>query len=428
MLVTTGTAPISNSSPQDTMPNNRTLENTLRRFLAAFTENQELPPEEKLVHNLLMTAYRHHCSINWLITSRSTGRIRPHTRALLTWALVEILWMTGVPGEAVTNAAVDFTKNRTSKNEAAYVNAFLRRLLEDYHTQGLQGLLKKAPPNVQCEIPDFLWNRWVKQRGLEETRRIAAVLQLPARTILRLRAWPPRETMMPDGVQPLPAPEWAPWARLFTPQEASRLSLDSLMQGDSPFYIQDPATLLAPTLLAPRPGEQVADLCAAPGGKALILGEMLEGRGNLFCSDRAESKLPRLRENLATLPNVEFRALDASTHVWEEPCFDAVLLDVPCSNSGVIRRKPDVRLALTPRRLQEVLELQRMILEKASAAVRPGGRLVYSTCSIEPDENQEQIRSFLQKHPDYSLATDQTILPTEEHDGAYAALLIRREN
>lgn len=405
------------------------LEAILCDFLASFVENREVPPENKLAHNILMTAYRHLESINWLMHARSTGRIRPHTRALLTWAMVEILWMRGVQGENVTNVAVEYTKNRYSKNEAAYVNAFLRRLLEDFHLQGISGLLQKAPLNVQCEIPGFLWEKWVRQWGMTEARRIADVLQLPARTILRLRAWPVQTADIPEGLLSVAAPEWAPWARLFTPGRDDgglSLSLDSIMRaGSTAFYIQDPATLLAPTLLAPRPGEQVADLCAAPGGKALILGEMLAGEGTLFCADCAEAKLPRLRENLAVLPNAVFRILDASVHTWSSPCFDAVLLDVPCSNSGVIRRKPDVRLALTPRRLREVLELQRLILDKASAAVKPGGRLVYSTCSIEPEENQGQIHAFLEKHPEYSLSVDRTILPSEEHDGAYAALLLK---
>lgn len=392
----------------------------------ALEEGRALPPSNKLGHRLLLTIYRHALGIDWLIESRRTGRVRRRARNVLCWAIAEILWMDGVVGEAVTDVAVGYVKRRYSSSDAAFVNAFLRRLLEDFHKSGLEGLLEDAPPNIRYEIPDLLWKRWLKQYGIEESARMASVLQLPAKTILRLRNWPPQEVNIPEWLVPVNAPAWAPWAVLFAPAD-NKKGLDDIMGTEkSPFYIQDMATLLAPSLLAPQEGERVADLCAAPGGKSLVLGEMLKGTGSLFCADRSEAKLPRLRQNLWSLPNVEIAALDAASHAFQEASFDAILLDVPCSNTGVIRRKPDVREAFSTQRLTEVMEIQRRILDNVAHAVKPGGRLVYSTCSIEADENQIQVQDFLKRHPDFTLVQEQALLPTPDHDGAYAALMKRR--
>ncbi len=406
------------------MKNNK-MEQSLVDVVEVLDGGEQPAPNDKLLHNLLLCIYRHALSIDWLIEVRRTGRVKRRTRNLLAWAMAEMLWMDGVAPEAVTDVAVGYAKKRHSSSEAAFVNAFLRRLLEDFRKVGIDGLQKEAPPNVRSEIPDLLWKRWLKQYGTEECTRIAEVLQLPARTILRLRSWPVQDVIVPEWLASVEAPTWAPWAVLFSPQETKN-GLDEVMGVErSPFYIQDTATLLAPTLLALQEGESVADLCAAPGGKSLVLGEMLKGTGRLFCADKSEAKLPRLKRNLWSIPNVEFAALDAGSHVFQEAMFDAVLLDVPCSNTGVIRRKPDVRESFTPQRLAEVMEIQRRILDNVAHSLKPGGRLVYSTCSIEADENQLQVRAFLTRHAEYTLVKEQALLPPPDHDGAYAALLKR---
>ena len=153
------------------------------------------------------------------------------------------------------------------------------------------------------------------------------------------------------------------------------------------FYIQDPSTLLAPMLLAPQPGETIADLCAAPGGKSLILAEMLNGAGKLLCRDRSPERLKSIQENLRLWNNVQIEEGDAAADALPKHAWDAILLDVPCSNTGVIRRRPDVRWHFSLNKLQELVALQQRILENCADAVRPGGRIIYSTCSLEEEEN-----------------------------------------
>ena len=394
------------------------LENVFRE-LGTPTEQHK----DKLLHNLLLTIERRKEALDWLIAKHSR-KVRGRTAKVLYWALVEILYMNGVPAPAVVDTAVDFVKRHHSPSEASFVNAFLRGIMGEMTSKGVQNLFSEAPRHVYHGLPRLLWYRWCSNFGAETAEQLASVLQIPAKVILRRKAWPTRTAPVPDTLIPFPSPTWASWAELYTPAP-SLASLDSIMDGNPDFYIQDSATLLAPTLLAPRPGEDVADLCAAPGGKSLILGEMMQGSGHLLCADRAQAKLQRLSQNLSEIPNAEIKCIDASLPLPTEMRFDAILLDVPCSNSGVIRRRPDVREAFTKERITELIELQRLILENTTNALKPSGRIVYSTCSIEPEENAEQVAAFLSRHTDFRLIESRTILPTIDNDGAFSALLQR---
>jgi 16S rRNA (cytosine967-C5)-methyltransferase len=181
-------------------------------------------------------------------------------------------------------------------------------------------------------------------------------------------------------------------------------------------------------LLAPVRGESVLDACAAPGGKAFLIAAAMGGAQSLTCTDSNEKRLPRLRENLSRLHAGEAKV---AVHDWLKPAsaewhraFDAILLDVPCSNTGVIRRRVDVRWRLQPDEIEKITRTQRRILENALPCLKPGGRLVYSTCSIEAEENSGIIESFLRDHPECALLATRESLPFRDGaDGAYAALL-----
>ncbi|MBQ7650511.1 MAG: hypothetical protein IJS15_06105 [Victivallales bacterium] len=403
---------------------NNSKPNILKESLEKVFRELSEPTEhhkEKLLHNLLLTIERKKEALDWLI-ARHSRKVRGRTAKVLYWALVEILYMNGVPAPAVVDASVDFVKRHHSPSEASFVNAFLRSIIGDMASGGVQNMFAEAPRHVFHGLPKLLWDRCCANFGADAAEQVAAVLQLPAKVVLRRKTWPPRTASVPDTLLPFPAPSWAPWAELYTPAPSME-SLDALMGGKPDFYIQDSATLLAPTLLAPRPGEEVADLCAAPGGKSLVLGEMMQGHGRLLCADRAQAKLQRLSQNLSEIPNAEIKCIDASLPLPQEMSFDAILLDVPCSNSGVIRRRPDVRSAFTKERITELVELQRLILENAANALKKSGRIVYSTCSIEPEENAQQVAAFLERHPEFRMVKSQLIMPSEENDGAYAALL-----
>ncbi|MDD4098779.1 MAG: RsmB/NOP family class I SAM-dependent RNA methyltransferase [Lentisphaeria bacterium] len=407
---------------------------SLRQVLDALKRQEDNPAaaEElelsRLARNLLLTIHRRLAGFDWLLEHRCHAKPRPRLRRLLWWAMAEIFWMDGVPAPAVVDTAVQFCKKNHAVQEARFVNACLRTLTAALAENTWDAMLADAPAHVRLDLPEQLWKRWQKDFSPAALRELAAVLQQPAATVFRRRQWPPNSQPAPAWLTPLPAPDWAPDTALFTAAKLEPGDLEQLMGPDTAFYIQDPSTLLAPALLAVQPGEHVADLCAAPGGKAVLLAEALRGQGALRCFDRAATKLDRLRGNLAAFGNVTVTAADATDDILPAAAMDAILLDVPCTNTGVIRRRPDARWSFSNAKLHELAAIQKAILAAAAPAVRPGGRLVYSTCSLEPEENRLQVEAFLTGHPEFRCAAQRLIIPAAGHDGAYAALLVRTKS
>jgi 16S rRNA (cytosine967-C5)-methyltransferase len=188
------------------------------------------------------------------------------------------------------------------------------------------------------------------------------------------------------------------------------------------FYIQDPSTVLAPRLLDPHPGDRILDLCAAPGGKTTLLAQMLENDAQLVAVEPAPARRERLTENCNRL-NADCTVVAS---LAEAPLreFDRILVDAPCSNTGVIRRRLDLRWRLRVEEIHRLCRAQLDLLGQAAPLLRPGGTLVYSTCSLEPEENRGVVDAFLATQPGFRLVQERELFPPEDKaDGAYAALL-----
>lgn len=367
-------------------------------------------PEDSspLLKNLWFTWNRIHPGLQWLLQQRCK-KLRPRTQHLLEWCLVECYALAGLPPHDAVNLAVDHARRAWGTQEAGFVNGVMRGILRDAPgKRGLPALLEKAPEAIRLQLPAPLYERWLKAHGKEWTRALAALLQEPAAVMARRRG----------SLAPLPSPlDFEATATLFQPADETTPVQE--------FYFQDPSTMLAPALLDPRPGEDLADLCAAPGGKAVAIAERMQGEGRLLAADSAPARLPRLQENLAPFPFAECKVLDATSPALPPRSLDGLLLDVPCSNTGVIRRRPDVRQNFSAAHLKDLIALQRRILDAAAPLVRPEGRIVYSTCSIEEDENIAQVHAFLGTHPGFTLEAHRQLYPAQNRDGAFAARLRR---
>lgn len=381
---------------------------------------QAVSGQGPLLQNLLLTISRHRASFDFLLDHSSQGKIRPRLRRVLWWALAELFYLDGLPDAVVVDTAAGYVKKRYSNVEAGFVNALLRRLAA---VHSIADELSQAPAFVRLELPEELFLHWRKIWPEETLVTWAELWQRPAEIILRRCRNAAQD--LPSVLEKMPEFSWAPGHMMYRIADGQAFNLSELLSVPGEFYIQDPSTLLAPALLSVKPGERVADLCCAPGGKSLLLAEALEQQGMLYCRDRSEARLARVRENLAGFSNVDIAAADALQPDLPEGSLQALLLDVPCSNTGVIRRRPDVRWTWSTGKLQELVALQSAILDSSQRLLCPGGRLVYSTCSIEPQENSAQTARFLQRHPEFRLIKEQQLFPDERHDGAYAALLLK---
>ncbi len=376
------------------------------------------------LYNAVLTVFRRWVQLTWIIDQLRRKRVRPATRRTLLWGIAQILYGRGLPPPIVTDVCVGFLRTRRrDPGGARFANAVLRRLAENPE-EWRRRLRESAPPHVRLGLPKPLFLRWRRRWGNAETARLAALFRSPGPVTVRLRAGAPAPDPEALGLLPLPRFDWAPETPFYNVRNPEAFFRSPAWKKGI-FYAADPAALLAPRMLAPAPGEWIADLCAAPGGKSLALHEACPNL-TLVCMDRSPRRLQRLIRNLraAETPAHCLRA-DARAAPFRPEQLDAILLDVPCSNTGVFRRKPDACLRFHPRALDDITRLQAEMLDNAASACRPGGRIAYSTCSLEPEENQTQVRRFLERRPQFSLVREQTLLPTQLHDGAYAALLAR---
>ncbi|MGE3799228.1 MAG: transcription antitermination factor NusB [Thermomicrobiales bacterium] len=192
--------------------------------------------------------------------------------------------------------------------------------------------------------------------------------------------------------------------------------------------LQDESAMWSARLLDPQPGECIWDVCAAPGGKTTHLAELAGDRASILATDVSVERLDRVREacDRLRLSSIEFKTISRHGRDMPEGSFDAVLLDVPCSNTGVMGKRPEVRWRLKSKDFRELADIQARLLNDSAQHVKPGGRLVYSTCSIDPAENQLQVASFIERHPEWTLDCERHHAPGQPCDGGYAALL-RRE-
>lgn len=370
------------------------------------------PADRHLAQALVFGVLRNQSWLDHVIGTLRQGRLDMNVRLILQLGLCQ-LFLLGM----ADHAAVYETVNLAPSRLRGVVNAILRTALRK--EKAILAEREKLPLHILYSTPRWLVEKWTAQFGTEATRKLLQWNNTTPRLCVRANSLIPLNEI-PKGLVPLGGvPGW------FSVEDL--LPLKDINSGA--LYVADPSTRYAIDLLAPQPDEEILDACAAPGGKSAAIISATGGKARLTATDLHEHRLPVLRENLARYGSPSVATAQAD---WALPCppewenhFDAVLLDVPCSNTGVIQRRVDVRWRLNPEEIRRLAALQRTILENASRAVRPGGRLVYSTCSIDAEEDGLLVREFLKSHPEWTLKEEKLVLPQEEKsDGAYAALLI----
>jgi len=351
---------------------------------------------------------------------------RPRLEAIL---LVTAFELQSEPAERqakIVHHAVERSKALLGKPELGFLNAVLRQLPE-----ALRAAADSPDPAVRHSHPDWLVAHWLEVFGPEATEQLLQWNQGIPPLYLK---WPGAPAVLPDC---LAATEWEGFYCIDPKADWQAALQAPLAEGEA--YIKDPSTRLAPGLLAPRAGHRVLDLCAAPGGKAFDLARQMAGQGQIVAVDLPGPRIGRLRENLSRLTStglitavMEKDLTELAAGDFEElglpAAYDRVMLDAPCSNTGVIQRRTDVKWRLEPGDIGRCAKLQQQLIHSAARFVCPGGRFVYSTCSIEPEENEAIVDAFLSSksgHP-FRLVEREIALPWAcRHDGASAFLLER---
>ena len=407
------------------------------RQLAVWIESGRTPdraPEggrAAAAQEILLGVIRRRETLDWWISRCAPRLPSPSVRAVLWVALYEWMYMSDSPAHAVLDEAAESARALAGEGTVRFVNAVLRRCQRE--EAEWRSALESAPPWVRGSHPEFLWKRWAARFGEESANRLCDWDNQPACVAVRIRSpetqrahW--REEWKRAGVDAEPHPA-DPDHFLRLPRGVSPARLPGFEEGA--WYVQDPSTARAPDLLAARPGERILDACAAPGGKTFILAEAMQGHGRLIALDASRERLRQLQQNLVRMRQtwIAIQALDARTlppsKDWMD--FDGILLDVPCSNTGVLQRRPAARWRFDAGSLTALAYTQRDLLHGCAARLRIGGRLVYSTCSLEPEENEHQVRDFLKNKPAFELESEIRTHPLENGcDGSYAARIVRK--
>jgi len=388
--------------------------------------------ERARCQNLVFGVVRHYGRIEAALARLVAHPPRFSTRAVLFVAGFELIESAGSAADdglvaKIVHHAVEQTKTLSSPAEARLVNAVVRKL---------SAALAVPPPGADAapaalaeyfSHPEWLVLAWLAQFGAEPTRALLEWNQRPATVYARWR-----------GGADEPAPEFlksAAWVGFYEVASGRWPDVEPLLKRGK-LYLQDPGTRLAVELLAPQAGETVLDLCAAPGGKSLLIADAMKS-GQLVAMDVPGARIDRLKENLARAGGVDVALVQADlladpvhalrSHKLPES-YAAVLLDVPCSNTGVMRHRADVKWRLQAGDFKKHPKQQLALLHAAARLVAPGGRLVFSTCSIDTEENERVVTEFFNSRAGgpFKLETSVLSFPwVTGHDGAGAFLLRR---
>ncbi len=354
----------------------------------AFEKNPELTQrDQRLVRRLVLGTLEKKLQLDFRINQKSrtpVEKMRPLIRSILRLSAYQLFYMDRIPDSAVCSEALKLTEKCHMPGLKGFVNGVLRAMAREENWQ-------EEPDWLSASVPEWIWEGWKREHGESSVQALAESLKRPENlTIRRVSSRVTQEelerSLARDGasVRPAPFPETAGILR----HEGKIEDLAAYREGW--FLIQDISSMLVETLAGIQPGFHVLDVCAAPGGKSLDAADRLAGTGEVIACDRTEEKVSRIRDNVRRLRLDHIRPLvrDAEQFVPEwENAMDVVLADLPCSGLGVLGRRPDLRYRMTPEQIPALAAQQRRILANVWRYVRPGGILMYSTCTVTREEN-----------------------------------------
>jgi 16S rRNA (cytosine967-C5)-methyltransferase len=390
-------------------------------------------PDRRLAQELVYGVVRWQAALDWLITRKTPGRTqKPSLQRLLRLGLYQIFWLDRIPEHAAVHETVELAKQSGFGAQAGFLNAVLRNYIREIEpTRLLLEELKAKEPAIGYSHPDWLVTRWQARWGADKTAQLLQWNNAPPKTSARVNSLKiTAEKLLPlwrnENVEyDFVTKDWLPEGLVFELKSHPPLALlPSFQQGL--FYVQDPSTILAVRELDPQPGERILDLCAAPGGKLTCIAQFIANQARLIGHDITPERLALIKENCTRLGVTCVETVSGSVFN-SAGSFDRILIDAPCSNTGVMRRRVDLRWRVRIEEIERLRTAQLDLLRQAAPLLRTGGTLVYSTCSLEPEENSELVTAFLKEYPAFVLVRSRELVPfVEKVDGAYVARMLRQ--
>jgi len=384
------------------------------------------------VEALLFAFFRNKTRIEASFSRLCEKKPKDKLFAALCAAAADLISSSDQKRAKVVHSWIEFVKKNFSKGEAGFANAVLRKFPDEFLK--FDSLAEDAAGlSLKYSHPKWLVEKWISVFGQEKTIEILKINQKPSEVFFRKSSAETTEDfsefLIPssfDGFFRLKSGAWA--------------KAEKFLEGGE-FYIQDPSTSFAVSALGIEAGKTYLDLCAAPGGKSRLIADTarklnpLSVSQTLLVSVDLKDREEILRKNMAKADFLKSSVISCdlikedlseklkSLSLPSE--FDFVFVDAPCSNTGVLRRRPDARFRISPDDILKCSQIQLQILESAKKFVKKGGKFVYSTCSIEPEENMVNAKSFVEKNRDFSLIFSKSVLPETENDGAGYSLFER---
>jgi 16S rRNA (cytosine967-C5)-methyltransferase len=419
----------------------------LERLLDNEMRNSDLTgPDKALLYEIVHGVVRWMGRLDWVLNGFYKGQFSkaiPNLKNGLRVALYQIMFLDRVPDFAVVNEAVEFVKKLQGQKPADLTNAILRNIIRSKNGIRYPDPEEDLPGYLAAYYshPSWMVKRYLARFGKEATEKLLAANNEKPFLTLKINAL---KTNPEEFRQLLNKVNLRFRAGRYLPEFFKLQNLTNITAweyySEGYFNIQDESAGLACRLLDVRPGMRVLDMCAAPGGKTAYIAGLMHDEGEIIAIDRFEARLKIMERNISRLDIKSINLVETDALEYSDVGFDRVLADVPCSGTGTMCKKPDIKWKKDLLDIRRMTELQYKLLEKAASLVKPQGTVVYSTCSIEPEENGDIVNKFLDAHPEFKLVSAagsfpgeivdpngciQTFPHSHQMDGAFAAKLVR---
>ena len=382
-----------------------------------FDQNKISTQDRALIQEIFFGVIRWRKRLDWIIEQFFQGSIKKSprfVRQILQSSLYQLIYLDRIPSYAIINEAVKIAKFKGGRYWSGKINAILRNFLNNQNKFEFPDI-SKTPVEaiaIQYSFPRWIVERWIKRWGVNETIALCTANNNRPHITLRVNSSKIKPQKFEEKLSELNVKVVSSKysENFFRADTLPTLSQFKLFQ-QGYFSIQDESAGLACQLLQPEPGETIIDLCAAPGGKTAYLNELSKNKANIYSIDLNFSRLKLVRESLKRPGFSTSRLIQGDARNFSCKLVDKIIVDVPCSGLGVIAKRVDLRWRRKPEQIGELTKIQLDILRNAASLVKSGGSIVYSTCTIEPEENEEIITKFLSENKQFQIDSARSYVP-----------------